>query len=319
MWGKRLTNRERGRILLYQSMAYGVPIIPGVAGIPIVDAIKQSALENGYVVGDGWVNSMFMEGIPASFLAMATGKGDPNQGTWFNIQDRYGPQGFETLYDMYKGEKSMVEILGGPALSTAQGIYNAAIDPLTEMMFSAIRGDQKMIKITPSHAIDALREISSVNQAYKTIAAINTGRWLSKQDQYLADTTVTSALFMGVTGLQPQSVTDDMLKSWSVKDKKKFEDEIEKRYIKEFRKGLEAVEKNPEGAQVFFDNAATLLSVHIPHEDQMRVIAKGWQGNESLGKRIDRSFYLNRLTPGKHKERMDAYEKKLKLEQGGQK
>jgi hypothetical protein len=306
MIGKRLGGtttermKARGMMLATMSALYGLPTIPGVFGIPVVDDIKKIAADNGYISGANGLTTTLMEGIPAAFLQMATGQ-------LYGVQDRYAPKGFETLRELTLAEKSWWEILGGPAASRVAGVLSAA-DPFIKHITTMFRGEGQHIKANSGHVLDILKEISSVNSVWRTVAAIQTGRYLSKNENYLADVSPTSAVFMFFTGLAPQSIQDDQLKNWSLRDKKQLEEHVSKEFVKEFRRGLTRAVEDPEQAQKYFDRAYALMHVYIPLEDRAKLQAKAFEGYEKLTNRINQQYYLQRLRPGTHDAKMRTYQ-----------
>jgi hypothetical protein len=90
--GKRLTDIERARLLGTFALVYGVPAAFGVSGLPLGDWIRKWAQEDGYVVGDNYINTLLTEGLPSLLGGLATGN-------YYNVGERYGIQGFGPLKD----------------------------------------------------------------------------------------------------------------------------------------------------------------------------------------------------------------------------
>lgn len=292
MWGKRLDTAQRMKILAYQSALYGVPTAIGVSGLPLGDIFRKNALENGYTVGDSWIESAVTEGLPAMMIALLTGDGDIKKGKWYNIGDRFGSQGFETIREAMRGDKTFWDIVGGAGFSVTKGIWDGS-DGFRNAMMSLIRGDEdKKVPLTTEDVLDVFKEITSVNQTWKAIAALNTGRWYSKKEGYLTDVSPLSAVFMAATGLQPQDVTDLQLMSWSNKDRKSFEDEVEKNVIQEIRRAVRIQNDSPEQADKYLKRAKALFEIaDFPLNRRTEIIAKASKDYESMIEAMDWKFY----------------------------
>lgn len=314
MWGKRLSTMERAKILAYQSMLYGVPTAIGVTGLPLGDVLRKAALENGYVVGDNWVDSLVTEGLPATMIALLTGEGDIKKGTWLNIGDRFGSQGFETIREAFRGDKTMWDILGGAGFSVAKGFWDGS-DGFREMVLSGLREDGQKIKFTPEDILDIFKEISSVNNTWKLIAALNTGKWLSKKEAYLGDVSRSQAWVQFLTGLQEQGVTDLQLMSWSQKDKANMEKYVEQQFMQEFRRGLRVQSEYPEEANKYFSRAFHWLAVgDYPTQKRTGLIARASKDYESLIESMNWSFYMNNVAPSQIDTRFKAYQKTREIQ-----
>lgn len=312
MWGKRLTAGEKARIIGVSAALYGAPTSLAVSGLPLGDYLRKNAIENGYVVGDNWIESVITEGLPAAFLAMVTGGGDPSKGNWYNVGERFGPGGFDTIREALRGDKSFMEIMGGASYSIAKGIWDGT-DGFRQMATSFMRDDP--YTLTAADVVDAFKEISSVNQAWKGIAALQTGRWLSKKESYLADVGPASAIFMAATGLQPQGVSDLQLMSWSTKDKAELEKHVGDMFIKQFRRGIRVQTENPDQAKRYFTNAFALLRAGgYPMEKQAALIAKASKDYESMIESMDWSFYGKNAPDAKRNNYLNTYIQKKKLE-----
>lgn len=315
MWGKRLTAVERAKIIAYQATLYGVPTALGVSGLPLGDIIRKNAIENGYVVGENWIESAITEGLPALMLALATGGGDPKKGNWYNIGDRYGIQGFETLREAIRGDKTWWEVFGGAGFSVTKGIWDGS-DGFREAMLSGLREDGKKVPMTVDDVVDVFKEITSVNQSWKALAALNTGRWLSKKEAFLTDVSPTSAIFMAVTGLQPQGVSDLQLMSWSLKDKTAMEKYVGEQFTQEVRRAVRIQNENPEQARKYLTRAFAFLAVgDYPVQKRAALIAKAAQDHQSLIESMNWQFYVTSSPDSVREKRFGTFQKQLNLKE----
>ncbi len=321
--GKRLgatmgeRNLARARLLAWNGAMYGAPMSLGATGLPIGDFLRQKAMERGYEVGNNWISSLVMEGIPSWTAAMITGKGDVTQGNWYNIGDRYGSQGFETIREALRGDKTMWELIGGASWSTFKGAFERS-DGLVKAFSSMIRGDRDQFPLKLEDFVDPLREISSVDSAFKAYGVWNTGRWLSKNGNYLDNQTVPNAAFMTILGLSPQGVVDSQLKQMSTKTMKEYDKEVLKQFTQEVRRALIAADNNNKAqytehmkrAYVFLEAGG------YPEKQKAAAIAHAMNDNRSMIERINESFFLKDAPDAQADVRQDALRKLLQRKQG---
>jgi hypothetical protein len=300
--GKRLSFWERARMLSTYAMMYGVPTAGGLVGVPVGDYFRKMAVENGYVAGDDFVNSMFMEGIPSMMMSLATGQ------VW-NVGDRYGVQGFEFLREALRSDQPWWEIVGGASYSVGKGIAES-MDGFTRSMVSLMTDDGASFPMAVEDVLDAAKEATSVNKAWQTITAIHTGRWMSKKGSYLTDASPAQAIFMGITGLQPQQVSDAYLLSWSQKDQLELEKWARERFIKEFRRGLNAMDEtnDPKQFQKHMTRAqAYLAAAGYPEHKIGDLISLASKDHESLIERMNWDFYVKSPIPSLRESGLDRF------------
>lgn len=283
----------RTRILATYAALYGAPSAIGVTGLPLTSSIRQEAIERGYNVGDNWLSTAIDQGLPAIALALITGKGDFRKGNNYNIGDRLGSPGFTQLSDAMKSDHAWWQLLAGAAGTTL-------IDQLTSTS-NFFRSMGSMLK--PNNAdksfplmlddfVDIFKNISSVNQAWKVIAAVHTGKWMSKNEGYIGDVSKANAAFMAITGLSPQQQDDAYIKSNIRKSEEEYQKSVLKDFIKEYRRGIQAARDGDQStATKSYRRAFTLLEITgYPTEKKATAMALAAQGNESLIKDQDYSF-----------------------------
>jgi hypothetical protein len=304
--GKRLTPEQKMRLFYTHALLYGAPTAIGVTGIPLGDLLRKTAIENGYVVGDNYIESLMAEGLPSMMLSAVTGK-------HWNVGTRLGNQGFETIKEAMTGDKGMWDIIGGAAFSTLKGTFQSSNGFLSAMM-SAISGDQQAFPIKPADIVDVFKEVSSVNNTWKMLAALNSAKWFTKKETFQAgEVSPMDAVFSYLTGLTYQSATDANLKSLSIKSKEEFVKDQTNKFVKEFRRGLDAQENNPEQAKDYFTRAFTYLEVGgFPEEKRAMALSLASQGKESLIDRVNWNFYLENVPDAQKQSRREAYKKILK-------
>lgn len=316
MTGKRLTWQEKTRLFGVSSLLYGVPIGGlGLLGYPIGDYLRQKAKDQGYTVGDNYITSTVMEGLPAAIIATITGKGDPQAGNWYNVS-KFGSKGLDPLQEFIDSDKTIWDIVGGASYSTLANTW-AQTSGLRNVAMNIIRGDQAQYNLTAEDFTAPLREIASYNDAWRIMAAVNTGKWFSKNETYLSDTSTANALFMGLTGLSDTKISDIATTTKAIK----YQDDMNKyvlgKFIKEFHRALDAMESNnPQQAEVFFKNAKAWFVIgDYPIEKRGSAIAIASQNKESLIDRLDWDYFMKDLPPSKTEGRMKGLQTEQNIKQ----
>lgn len=322
--GKRLgeTTAERAmarmRMVGMYSALYGVPSAVGLTGLPASESFRAAAINQGYIVGDNFINSLFMEGIPAMTVAMITGGGDYKKGQFYNVGDRYGAQGFTQLREALRSDGTWWKLLGGAGVSTAVNTITNA-DGFTKAILSFARGDSAdtRFKLKLDDLVDLGKEISSVNSAWKTIAALNTGKWFSKNEGYITDVSQPAALFMAGTGLSPQEQDDIYTKTNIKKEQLGIQKYTLNKYIQEIHRAIAATEnKNPEQAQDYMKRAAGYLELAgYPMEKRMQAIAIALKGWESRVDTANFDFYLKDVPVPQAAINQQTYKQQVQLNQ----
>jgi len=303
-FSKRLTGEEKRRLIYANAVMYGAPTAVGVSGLPLGDIIRQKALENGYLVGDKWIQSMMMEGLPSMLLSLATGK-------YWNVGDKLGVQGFETMKEALWGDKTVWDLAGGAAFSTLKGTWEGSSGFRNEVMQYMKEGNGK---ISATNIVTAFKEISSVNNTWKMLGALNAAKWYSKNEAFITgDVTPFQAVFSYLTGLTFQSASDANLFSVSNKKKEEFIKEQNAKFTKELRRALDAGDA---GDRAGYEHHMGLAFSHIeiggyPREQWSKAISLASQGNESMIERLERSFYTRDVPDSQKDVRYETYRKLL--------
>lgn len=316
MWGKRLTTQEKMRLFGVSSILYGVPLGGvGLFGFPFGDQLKQYAKDAGYVPGDNFWASTLMQGVPAAMTAMITGGGDPQKGNWYDY-DKWAAKGFDPGGDLLSGDKTMWDIFGGASFETGAMLWKQS-SGLRRSLWNTVYGGQEDFPLKIDDFKDILTEISSVNYTWRTLAAIHTGRWLSKNETYLEDTSPLKAIFMGTTGLVDQRVADLTITQDAIKRQEQAEKDGLNHFIKEMHRAFIARrDGNEEQAQDFERRARVWLEVSgYPVHKRSAAAATAGRDWESLVKRSERQYYMEKVPAGKEGPRQETYTNILRMEQ----
>jgi len=241
-----------------------------------------------------------MEGMVSTGLRMVTG-------VTYNVGDRWGVQGFETIREGLRSDAPWWNIVGGASLSVFANTF-ASLDPFYKAMRSAITDDGQAFNIKVEDFVDAFKEISTVSSGSRLYDAFMFQRWLSKKDTYLSDVTKAQATFMTLTGLQPQEISDAYILRQSLKDQKARQDKGEQLFIRDFRRGLRIGQQDPDGAKQFFTRA--FVHLHLagyPEERFGRAIAIASENHETMVERINWDYYFKHAPKDKFQQRMNQY------------
>lgn len=316
-WGKRLgettmeRNLARARIIVMFSLLYGVPSSIGVTGAPISDNLREHFMDDlEYIPGEKWISTMVNEGFPAWSYAMITG-------TLPNVGDRFGSQGFQNIKQAMRGDIPWWQAIGGAAVSTTSKFVTAGLDPFYQGALSWARGDTKDERFTLRGAdlVEPLKEVSSISMATKWWAAIQTGKWLSKNESYVTDISPLQATILSLTGMSPQEQDDMFITNQMIKGETEAQKAALKEFIKDWRRGIQAKEnQDDEQGNAYHRNAmARLTTVGYPYEKILSAIAIANRGYE---KAIDNANYNSWQQGNRNKseQRLERYKRQLKLQ-----
>lgn len=315
-FSNRITMKERARLLAWNAALYGIPMSAGVTGLPVVDYFRKTATDNGYVVGDNFVTSMLMEGIPSALGAIATGGGDASAGIYYDVNQRFGTKGLEFLGNAGTADKSYLDIAGGAAYSTLKSTI-AATDGLRRVLLSMVNLDNDVFPATADDIIDPLKEITSVNSAFRIWGAIAAGQWMSKNEAYLSDTSPTQAIIAALLGVKDQRINDIQTKSNAIKDMTNYQKQAEKSFQQEFRRGMRANKQGDyEAGKTYLARAQRFLELGLFREDQISgVMGRAMDDNRSILDKIDMDYYIKKAPPGRTEDRLDAYKRTQQIKE----
>lgn len=296
MFGKRLSVMEKTRLFGVNAALFGVPVGMGLAGTSYFgDNLRSYANANGYQVGENFLTSTIMEGLPTMLTSMITGK-------YYNIGERYGAKGAEPLTEALEGDKTFLQIFGGAAFNSLGNTVEQS-NGLMHLIMSGLRGDGEALgNATPEDFAGPFKEITSVNGAFKIIAAARYGNWLSKNNAVLHPNSVGNSVFEALTGLSEIKDTDMWTKSQDLKANKAYDNKLRSMFQNRFSLGMqETKNKNYEQGQAYFKEAFDILHQGGYPEDEM-VAAVSSAIDANRGDLVDRTNYNYYLKIGLPKE-----------------
>src|SRR5258706_134381 len=319
MFSNRISGAAKLRMAAIYSGLYGIPTAFGITGLPLYDVWRKEAIDRGYVMGHNWFTTTMNEGLPATLLALVTGKGDLEKGNFYNIGPRYGIQGFTQLWS----DNVWWKLLGGASVSIFANTI-AATSPLALSIIAGIRGNPKEMDhpFKIEDALDVFKEVSSINASWQVLTAMNTGRWLSKNEGYQGPIGTMNALFQGATGLHSQKDDD----AYQITNIRKAEEEVqkytEKMVIKEIRRGLQdSANLDQNQANEYMRRAFGRMEWSgMPIEMRAEVIAKALNGYETQADQVNQYFATSKVPTKKWFQsdvpsaRLEQYRTKLQQE-----
>lgn len=318
--GETTTERAlaRARLLSVYAAMYGAPSALGITGYPFGDSIREAAINRGYVVGDNFINSLVMEGIPAMAIAAISGGGDFRKGTFVNWGDRLGSQGFTTISQSFRSDSTIWKIAGGAGAGV---FYNTimSLDPFWQAAKYMVSDDEEgnTFKVGMADFGNIFNEVSSKDMATRWWMAMNTGKWVSKNEAYIGDTSQAMATFMSITGTKPQA-QDDIFSIKNIKDaEEKHQKDAEKDIIKDYRKAVEAnANGDPDLSKSLFVRArARMIAAGIPLDRRSEIYANASRGYE---KQIDTSVWnwaTKNVPAGQEDTRLKALTTKYQMDE----
>ncbi len=345
-WGKRLgetaTERAlaRARLVAYNSALFGVPVGLGVSGLPIGDWMRQKMLEESsaadkgnlqYVTGTplrwlrsltgttkpysvvnvndsdatakDWIEHMFMEGFPSTGLYLATGN-------HYNIGPRYGLNGAGFIKDMIFGDPGFWQLIGGASGNIVANTFGPNKDGFVKVMGSILNKDGVQWKAKTEDFLNIIKEIQSVKKfGLQLPIALNTGKWVNNNSQYVQDVSKLNAVFMSITGLQPQLQSDIFNITANLKSQVELQKYASKRASEEMSKGFLALgNKDPDNADDYFKRAVVwLIAGDVPDKMISQTLSRSVGQNRSTIDRAAWTRYVQNAPQGREQEYYRVY------------
>jgi hypothetical protein len=276
--GKRLTKGEKLRAIATYGAMYGLPATASAAtAYPFYEATRKEALEKGWDLSNPIMHAMH-EGLVSLLLKYITGED-------IALTQRYAPGGLP-LFDQLDADsplEAMMEIFLGASGSIMHDIIKT-FDPFAHALTSIFSEENEQFPLKANDFLEPLTNISSVNNITKMLWALNTGRFITKNEIYIGDATPFQAIFNGITGLMPSEVNDAFLMQRSIRDVTSAQREAEKQVIKNLRL---AFAKMADGDQKGFDDYLRRARVYLiaggfqPNQ-WSKILAEAAGGNNSL-------------------------------------
>lgn len=292
--GGRLTNAEKARAFATYSALYGVPVAGSAAvGVwPIQETVEKYLQEKGIAKDDNVVAEILLRGIPDMALEALTGND-------YNLGERYGPGGLSFFKDLYRGDKSALELFGGVS-GTSLADFMSRVSPLVGSLYASTVEDDTFFPVGLTHFNDLAKSVSTYSQVEKAWVAINTGKYLSKNKEFIENVDGWDAVFMGLTGLTPQSVNNMYMQLEQRKDEKTFQKKFIDEAVRYYRLGISA-EGDDERIEYFKKAKTRLIAGGLSPTQVSGVLQQAFKGYESKVEKVDRDFMT------RSPDRLEAY------------
>jgi hypothetical protein len=153
--------------------------------------------------------------------------------------------------------------------------------------------------------------------------ALETSNWYSRKGTLLeTDIRPMDAIFMFLSGLTHQNISDAYSKSELENDRKEYNKYTEQEFKDRIQKGIMSAQAgagyNPDQATKYFQDAGNLLKMrNYPIEDYHQLYASAMKGYESFIDRIDRSLNLTHVPAGREIEQFQLYKRIKQLQSEG--
>lgn len=204
--GKRLTRGEKTRIMLGYSTLYGIPIAASAAAVyPVHENIRKYMTQFGITnPNETAIGSFLNQGVLGSFADFVFGED-------VNAETVFGPSGLPFLEDIFSGDKTILEILGGASGNVLfAGMAEAA--PILGFGLQAVNpiSNVNLPPPTMSDFTDIFtKTITTLGQAEKIYIAETTGNFINRHGEVVAPGNEgVKAWFQALLGIQPQNIED---------------------------------------------------------------------------------------------------------------
>lgn len=285
-WGGRLTPTEKARAFATHSMLYGIPVAAGAAyPWPFYDSLRADLLAKGSDLTDNSWHKLATDG----FLAYV---GYHLTGTEYNTGQRYGPGFSDTIKKFFDNELSFLEAIGGATGGFLNSMTKATY-PFVAHGYIALTGQQESFPLVKEDILGLLREISSVNDAYNAWMAVNTGKYFSRNDNFVAEGMTGKDAAAIMMGLTRRDITDARLLISTLKDQRENQRRIQDLAVRELKRGIQyAADNDWNKFETHMARAKAMMVVFGDLRDEQ--IAEAWKKatteREALVSRIRHQF-----------------------------
>ena len=305
--GKQLTTTEKARAFLTYATMFGIPVattIP-VALWPVNNSIKEWLQTAGYNPDENIVSKIANDGLGSMIIQSITGEDT-------NFETAIGPGPITQFHDLWQGDKSIAEIMGGASGTVFADMY-ASTTPLLKSIWSSLTDEKGPTNnIQSQDLIDLVQPYSTAKQATKAIVAYNYGVFYGKNRSVLeqVDNRTSAAILSGILGLDPQSLEDAYLKVDNLNAIKEVKKTQEKEATKYYRLGFEAIQnKNTEEATRYFERAGLAMDLgQFTPPERAQVMNRVTKNYQTTVQSIDWEFAKT------SEKAMDAYRRKQQLQ-----
>lgn len=296
----RLTRSEKARAFLTYSSLYGIPTgVGATTGVwPWYEEIREQMIARGVNMDNGMVDA-WHEGMISTMLQAATG-------TEYNVSQRLGPGGLSIFKEIIDGDKTLNDFVFGASGSITGDILKS-IYPVMSSVYDVTRGTGEYKNLAVEDMLDAARNISSVDNATKIVMAWNLGKYISKNNTYIAPTTTFDSIVGAMTGLTPIAIADAFAKGDILKKQADAKKVLGKDVVKNLQKGFQAAkDQDWDSMKSYNARAAAITQMGGFTPQEASQLTQDAVRGQSVLETIDSKWF--RQAP---KEAKDAMEKNL--------
>lgn len=309
MLGTRLTRDEKTRWIAWNSFMFGIPAAAGGAiGIwPVANSVREGMNESGWINAKGWHpnDSVTMNLLINGAISAVS---EPVTGMQFNTSN-LSLGGASLFRDLMHGKKDYLEFLGGVSGRTMSDFWKT-----TQPLFWAITsvGQDNKYTLSVEDARDFLGNISSLGTAEKVFSAVMLGKYFNREGVRLDNINTYQGLIIGLTGVQPQSITNLYDQLSSIQQDKERQKSVEKEFGQNIRKAFEALDRNDdEGFGYHMRNANfNFIRGNFRPDQRMQMIQRALNDNNTLAEKVQRKFMQQMNTPQHLEASIKQVEKK---------
>jgi hypothetical protein len=283
--GKRLTTREKAQAFGMYSALYGVPTAAAATvGVwPFYDDIKEAAMKRGIDLSPAYMQGI-TEGIPSMVFSQVTGKE-------YNFAQRYGPGGTTVIRDAIRGDKTMMETLGGPSASILGDIWSST-EPMVRSVAALVRGQSEDFPVRQEDLLAVVNNSSTASLATRIATALWYGKYISKNNVQVGDMDGMDAV-MSILGVTPMHITDTYIMAKAGKEDQEVKKDWEKAALAEYAKGMSALKRDDyDGFHAFMARFNTYMTnENFTIEDRNRIQEKAMEYKPDLEEKVREDFY----------------------------
>ncbi len=296
----RLTGAQRARMLFTYSLLYGIPVGVGITPLgiyPWYQELGEHLVHQGIVEDPNIVVETLHKGI-LEVMAHAIG------GKEYNAGESLGLGGLSIIKDSL--DANFWKVVLGASGSTIGGIVESSIPLMKDLSGIFYDGVDGKAPLIAADFGDALRNISTVNSAYKMYYAMAYSKYWSKGDGDRGTFTTYDAILSTVFGVNPQSFDNLGYIINDTETMKGAQDFAEKQIVKYLKRGFEA--KDDKTREAYFRQAeAWRVLGDFRYDQYPRILQRATEGNVSLIDAINQSYFWKNVPASVLEQRRDAF------------
>lgn len=301
----RLVAAQRARMIATYSLLYGIPVGLGVtpAGLyPFYQDLQESMLSHGIKEDPNLVVETLHKGVLEVMAHMIGGKE-------YNAGESLGVGGLQITRDILQG-KPFLDIMLGASGSTVGGIFDTAwpiFHDIGGVFYDGVDGKGPLIAADFG---DALRNISTVNSAYRLYYAMAYSKYVSRGETFVDSVTPFDAVLSSIFGINPQSFDNVSREIESEQGMKSAQDYAEKEMVKYLRRAFQVDINDTKTREAYFRQAEVWRVLGDFRYDQYpQILKRATDGMESLVSQINNSYFWKNAPASLQEQRMKALTK----------